>query len=276
MPVYSSGYSGPHEIIYLFVDGGSLRGKLENVSRDFFQGKTFDLDFAKLVSDFTKVFYYDAVPIRTDGEDEATYNARIRPQRELLVSAAGLDRIHVYEGDARKRRKVGLEQKKVDVMIAVDMLTHTFRHNMHKATLLTGDNDFKPLIDALVQEGMFVTLWYPCGETSKELMNAADTRKRLGLVQLRELLTSDSARDFSIPVAINMNPSVEPGTRITEWVTGGVRYTLNMDQDEYIVLRDGDKLNRLHLRHGDVELLRLYCKEEFDTEVPQITSGAVK
>jgi uncharacterized LabA/DUF88 family protein len=276
MPVYSSGYSGPREIVYLFVDGGSLRGKLDNVSRAYFNGNSFNLDFTRLVSDFTKVFYYDAVPVRNEGEAEDIYHARIRPQRQLLDSAAGVDRIHVYEGDARKRRKVGLEQKKVDVMIAVDMLTHTFRHNMHKATLLTGDNDFKPLIDALVQEGMFVTLWYPCGETSKELMNAADTRKRLGLLQLRDLLTSDSARDFSIPVATNMNPSVEPGKSITEWVTGGVRYTLNMEQDEYIVLRDGDKLNRLHLRHRDIELLRLYCKEEFDTEVPQITSGAVK
>jgi hypothetical protein len=102
-------------MLYLFVDGGSLRGKLDNVSRDFFQGRKFNFDFTKLVSDFTKVFYYDAVPVRTDGEDEATYNARIRPQRELLDSAAGVDRIHVYEGDARKRRKVGLQQKKVDV-----------------------------------------------------------------------------------------------------------------------------------------------------------------
>src|ERR1039457_6699278 len=119
MPLYS-GYGGPNEIRYLFVDGGSLRGKLDNISRDLFQGKKFDLDFTKLVSDFTKVFYYDAVPVQRDGEDEATYNARIRSQRELLDSAAGVDRIHVYEGDARKRRKVGgLEQKKVDVMIAV-------------------------------------------------------------------------------------------------------------------------------------------------------------
>jgi uncharacterized LabA/DUF88 family protein len=91
-------------------------------------------------------------------------------------------------------------------MIAVDMLTHTFRHNMHQTTLLTGDNDFKPPIDALVHEGMFVTLWYPYGETSKELMNAADTRKRLGMKQLSELLTSESRRNFSIPDARNFNP----------------------------------------------------------------------
>jgi hypothetical protein len=52
MPLYSSGYGGPNEIRYLFVDGGSLRGKLDNISRELFQGKKFDLDFTKLVSDF--------------------------------------------------------------------------------------------------------------------------------------------------------------------------------------------------------------------------------
>jgi uncharacterized LabA/DUF88 family protein len=91
-------------------------------------------------------------------ETDQAYEARVRPQRELFDSAAGVDRVHVYEGDARRRRKRGLEQKKVDVMIAVDMLTHTFRRNMHEATLLTGDNDFKPLVDALVHEGMFITI----------------------------------------------------------------------------------------------------------------------
>ena len=38
------------------------------------------------------------------------------------------------------------------------MLSHAHRKNMHKTTLLTGDLDFKPLVDALVQDGMFVTL----------------------------------------------------------------------------------------------------------------------
>ena len=35
-------------------------------------------------------------------------------------------------------------------MIAVDMLTHPFDRNMERATLLAGDLDFKPLLDALV------------------------------------------------------------------------------------------------------------------------------
>jgi hypothetical protein len=39
---------------------------------------------------------------------------------------------------------------------------------------------------------------------------------------------------------------------------------------DYIVLRDGDANNRLNIRHHDIKLLRLYCQEEFDVELPQI------
>ena len=80
---------------------------------------------------------------------------------------------------SRRRRKV-VEQKEVDILIAVDMLTHTFRRNMHQvASFLTSDLDFRPLIEAIVREGMYIHLWYPEGKTNKELIYAADSRKPL-------------------------------------------------------------------------------------------------
>jgi uncharacterized LabA/DUF88 family protein len=259
---------GAQEVHYLFVDGGSLRGRLDNVARKLYGGQSFTIDFTRLARGFTKTFYYDAIPVRLPGEDEAAYHVRVKPQRDLLDTAAGVDGLHVYEGDARRRRKVGLEQKKVDVMIAVDMLTHTFRRNMHEATLLTGDNDFKPLIDALVHEGMFATLWFPPGETSQELINAADARKKLDMWGLHHLLTAESRSRFSIPEVLNKPPSHEPGRRIAEWLVDGVRHTLNRDGADEVVLRDGDQLNRLNIRHSDPAILRAYCKECFDIEVP--------
>jgi NYN domain len=118
----------------------------------------------------------------------------------LFKRLRSTDGVHVYEGDVRKRRhKGGLEQKMVDVMLAVDMLTHSFRRNMQRATLLTGDQDFKPLVDALVQQGMYVTLWYPRGETNSELMDAADRRKPIMLKELASLLTPESRKRFPLP-----------------------------------------------------------------------------
>jgi uncharacterized LabA/DUF88 family protein len=160
-------YPSAKEIRYLFIDGGCLRFCLQRMSIIYTGGAALSVDYTKLTRNWSKVFYYDALPERKSNEDETAYRARTALQRELLDHLSSLDRFHVYEGDVRRSAsRRGPEQKKIDVMIAIDMLMHSFRRNMHEATLLTGDLDFKPLIDALVQEGMFVTLWYPLGITS--------------------------------------------------------------------------------------------------------------
>jgi len=145
-------YGVPTFTDYLYVDGASLRTRIKNASDKFFNGTAFDVDFRQLKGAFAKVFYYDAIPVRANGEDEATWHARTASIRAVFDAAASTDGVHVYEGDARRRHgRGGLEQKKVDVMLTVDMLTHTFQRNMRSATLLTGDGDFKPLVDALAK-----------------------------------------------------------------------------------------------------------------------------
>jgi uncharacterized LabA/DUF88 family protein len=86
-------------------------------------------------------------------------------------------------------------------MIAVDMLTHAFRRNMQQATLLTGDLDFKPLLDALVNDGMFVTLWFPPNKTNRSLISSADERHQLDVQCIYSSLKPKSKRLFSLPAA---------------------------------------------------------------------------
>jgi hypothetical protein len=124
---YGGAYAGPREVHYLFVDGGALRGRLQNLSNRFFGGVALTIDSSTVAGIYTKVFYYDALPVREDGEAEKDYEMRVKPQKDMLDAVASVDRVRVYEGDARRRRKRGLEQKKVDVMLTVDMLTHAFR-----------------------------------------------------------------------------------------------------------------------------------------------------
>jgi uncharacterized LabA/DUF88 family protein len=251
------------DIHYLFVDGGALRGRLNNVSKKCFDGIDFSIDFTKLARPYTKVFYYDAVPVREEGEEESIYEARIAPNRAVLEAAANVDGIHVYEGDARRRRRQGMVQKKVDIALAVDMLTHSFRKNMHRATLLTGDNDFKPLVDALVQDGMFVELWYPVDETSQELMQAADARRPLNMVRLCELLTISSQSKFCLPRQdiVPSNFRVD-GKLLKQWTTD--------DEEDwrlyksvfgnYVVTRKNEQ-NRLKVEDGNVERLQFFCRD---------------
>jgi uncharacterized LabA/DUF88 family protein len=172
--------SHPDKTRYLFVDGGCVRAELEAISQTYMgeRGQA-KLDWGALADGYRKVFYYDALPTRDDGETEEQYEQRNSAILKLHDELTNLDCFHVYEGDRRKAkgRRDKPQQKKVDVMIAVDMLMHTFRRNMHEATLIASDLDFAPLLHALVQEGMFVTLWYPPSVTKDELRAAADSRR---------------------------------------------------------------------------------------------------
>ena len=64
MGLSGGAYLGPHEVRYLFVDGGYLRKIAERFGREFFGGAEPPIDYAALGSGFTKCFYYDCLPRR--------------------------------------------------------------------------------------------------------------------------------------------------------------------------------------------------------------------
>src|SRR5277367_4656558 len=154
---------GKRAIVYLFVDAGCLREQLDAMAKTYAAGHPFEVDYQHLMyrapvtapASVSKVFYYDALPGRQKEESDPDFDARRNASKLHLDRLHSLNGFHVYEGDVRRSNpRRGNEQKKIDVLITVDMLTHSFRKNMDEAILLTGDLDFKPLIDALVQDGM--------------------------------------------------------------------------------------------------------------------------
>ncbi|GEM_PF-6640599 len=271
MPISGPGYQGPPEVHYLFIDGGALRGHLKNISEKWFGHADLRINFRAIAQGFTKTFYYDAVPVREEREAEDAYIERIKPNREVLDAASAVDGLHVYEGDARRqgRGRGRLVQKKVDVMLTVDMLTHAFHRNMHRATLLSGDNDFKPLIDGLVQHGMFVTLWYPVGGTSRELIQSADRRNALTMLHLHRLLTPESQPLFKIPSVRNLPPDRDPGLLKAKWIDAGKEICAFVNNSEYTITQENNALNRLNISSDRYDLLRFFCRESLNLEIPE-------
>lgn len=176
---------------YLFLDGGCLRARVQEIANRYCDGGTLEIDWLRPAHTFTKVFYYDALPCQLPDQTDEDFQAEHRRVEEFHDRLANLDRFRVNQGHTRYSKGRGREQKKVDVMIAVDMLTHTIRRNMDEATLLAGDGDFTPLLDALSNEGMFVTLLHP-PRASKELRAAADARRELTVRQIYDWLTPAS------------------------------------------------------------------------------------
>jgi len=189
---------------YLFIDGGYFRKYLEFLSRKYFDSEAIPIDYDKLKMSYKKVFYYDCLPAKKACESREEFEQRLNDQRRFFDLLKMINGFHVYEGsmsgvDGKAR------QKQVDIMIAVHMLSHTIRGNMDGVTLLAGDLDFKPLIDALVQEGMYVTLWYDHKATSKELIYSSDERHLLNPLFIWNCIEPEFRNIRSFPNVFRVN-----------------------------------------------------------------------
>lgn len=266
-------YRSPKEIKYLFIDGGCLRQMVLDSTEKHSDFDIYKIDFTKLVLGFSKIFYYDSLPPRHKKEKDDSYYGRVDDQEAFFNDLRTIPGIHVYEGDARKRRRT-VEQKKVDIMIAVDMLTHSFRRNMHHATLMTADLDFKPLIDALVQDGMHVELWYPKGKPNEELIYAADMRRPLTYKDLHSWCIEQYRKQYPLPVAFsapNKQEHIKSRELIDNWEAenGTILevFKSEIEEKKYMAVfpsKDNqDKKYYTYILHGDLELLKIFVLEYF-------------
>lgn len=72
------------------------------------------------------------------------------------------------------KKKRGRKTKRVDISLATDMLTHAHRKNYDIAVLVAGDEDYLPLVQAVMAEGSRVVLWFFEDGLSKSLKREVD------------------------------------------------------------------------------------------------------
>jgi len=219
MSAISQGYGGTLEVHYMFIDGEQLRRTLDEVGTEWF-GKPIEIDYTRLQGSCQKVFYYDCLPAKRASADEAVYERKLAEKRSFFDRLRSLAGWHVSEGLARHRKKERQEQKEVDILIAVDMLTHTHRKNMQRLTFLSGDQDFSPLLEAIVRDGMYVELLYPEGHTARDLKYFADAAKPLDIDFLFGIATEAFRRSHALPYhSWELHPQPDNAT----WVWDGMQ-----------------------------------------------------
>jgi len=249
-----------------------LRATVNKIGKRYFGQKDLELNYRKVRGAHEKVFYYDAIPAAKDGESDAQYRTRVEPRKKLHDKIASQERYHVYEGDSRVRRKE-IQQKKVDIMIAVDMLTHTVRGNMNQCTLIASDLDFKPLVDALVQEGMFVRLMYPPLDTAVELYSSADERIPLTIRSVYPWLENSLQAQMRPPSwSLESKVDFEGGDQLAQLDhphLGQVR--LFKKGDAYSAVWDDLEWVGSYLRvsNPDYGILRNALKEHYLLDIPE-------
>lgn len=80
-------------------------------------------------------------------------------------------------------KKKGQRAKRVDITLAVDMLSLAHNHSYEVAILVAGDGDYVPLVEEIQRRGRRVLVWFPDSDgLSPHLRRQADHFFDLGLL----------------------------------------------------------------------------------------------
>jgi uncharacterized LabA/DUF88 family protein len=145
----------------------------------------YPVDYEVLKREFNarRVFLYDCVEDQPrTGESPTDFETRVQRQQDEFDDIDKVEGVHVRYGYLSPGKK--RHQKEVDVLLAVDMLTHSFSRNMTKAVLLSGDRDFKPVVESLVGLGTYVQLAHEPRSGARELARAADSEMEIDIMAL--------------------------------------------------------------------------------------------
>jgi uncharacterized LabA/DUF88 family protein len=268
MPVASGMPVGMTKIKYLFIDGGYLREVIDQASKQFFDGRALPVDYQLLSRGFTKCFYYDCVPPQKRSETPDDYKRRCEAHHEYFRRLRMIDGWHVFEG-VLTGRGAEARQKQVDIQIAVDMLSHSHLRNMQEIDFIAGDQDFKPLVDALVREGMYVRLWYEQRSASKELVFAADARRALSTYDIHSFLTQEFQHEWKMPHRYS-----QPGKKVENSILLGRASGASIEIEVWKLVEGGfqithvDPLNRgyyHHISHSNLDYLKQVYESLYGT-----------
>jgi len=162
---------------YLFIDGAFLRLLDEEFSKLISDGEeesSANMDVEKVARGYDRIFYYDALPTKKENETDEQFDQKILEIEEKHNCLRLIPNLHVRNGVAKFRRKRGMEQKGVDILLAIEVYKNAMMGNMDEAIIITSDLDFYPIFEALVETRVKASLIYDAGRTSDDLIRSAD------------------------------------------------------------------------------------------------------
>ena len=155
----------------VFIDGAHLVQVLKK------QGEPA-VDFLKLSerlcrgTERLRTYYYNCMPYQghppTRKETE-----RFAKADKFLFTLRRLPRFEVRLG---KLGRIGGQfvQKRVDILLAVDLVRMSWDKHIGTAVLLTGDSDFVPAVQAAKDAGVLTQLYFSSSAVHDELLDACD------------------------------------------------------------------------------------------------------
>lgn len=79
-------------------------------------------------------------------------------------------------GKLSKSKSGDYEQKRVDILLAVELVRLSWAHQIGHAIIVTGESDFVPAVEAAKDAGVITSLYYSRKSIHDELLQAVDER----------------------------------------------------------------------------------------------------
>ena len=190
----------------IFIDGGYIA----KIAQDHLRIR---VDFEKLSHairdaiaattagnlDLLRTYFYDCLPYQSNPptDDEAQ---RFGRKRRFFAALQRLPMYKVRQGRLvyRGRDDQGtpfFQQKRVDLMLGLDVAALAAKHQIQYAAVLAGDSDLLPAIEAAQAEGIAVWLVHgPPNTYASELWDAADNRLSIADARFIRTIQSDRRR----------------------------------------------------------------------------------
>lgn len=157
---------------------------MDRVRQDEFSGVR--IRFAALAEalvsggDLLRAYYYDCPPYQ-DNPPTMDQRSRYQERRKFFTALERLPRFEVRLGRLERRQgpdgSYRFEQKRVDILLGVDLVQLAAKGRIDQAILITGDSDFIPAITVAKSEGVLVRLFHGAN-CHTELWQEVDERVR--------------------------------------------------------------------------------------------------
>ncbi|MCK4444194.1 MAG: NYN domain-containing protein [Thermoplasmata archaeon] len=158
----------------LFIDGAYFAKVLKN---EYGEPR---IDFLKLSgrlcegTERLRTYYYNCMPYQssppTDEERE-----RYSRADKFVYTLESLPRFEVRLGKLSYVRGEYV-QKRVDILLAVDLVRMSWGRQIQRAILVTGDSDFVPAVQAAKDAGVLVQIYFSPNAIHDELLDVCDDR----------------------------------------------------------------------------------------------------
>jgi uncharacterized LabA/DUF88 family protein len=170
--------------VVVFLDGGYISAVLKREGKVANAGRIVPLaiDHEKLSAELVssdeeriRTYYYTCMPYQSDPPTDEE-KERYKRHSRFIYNLKRHSRFEVRLGRLRKMNGE-FEQKRVDVLLSVDLVRMSWSKQIERAVIATADSDFVPAIHAAKEAGIITRLaYYPSLPVNNELLEAFDER----------------------------------------------------------------------------------------------------